>query len=101
MGKKPTVEIPEIFLGEWLKLLGVGATAAAKIAGCSQSYISNISGGRRENVNALYLLRLSDHLGIKVNDFYQKPPSAAAIEPFADISPEARTAVLNRRQRRA
>lgn len=101
MGKEPADDVPEIFLGEWLELFGVGPTEAGEIAGCTQSYISNMSAGRRPNINVLYLLRLSEHFKIKINDFYRRPPSATQLAPFADISPEAREAVLARRQRRA
>jgi hypothetical protein len=73
MAKHKNIEPREIFLGDWLKAWGIGPTEAAKIAGCTQSYISNISRGVRPNVNALFLLRLSEHMRVNVNDFFRRP----------------------------
>ena len=96
MGTTTEQEPREIFLGGWLKLFGLKATHAAKIALCTQSYISNISGGRKPNVNALYLLRISDHLGMTVNDFFLPPPSKSDPTSFTHISAQAREAVIKR-----
>ncbi|WP_147413532.1 helix-turn-helix domain-containing protein [Pseudorhodoplanes sinuspersici] len=98
MGKTTDDENREIFLGGWLKLFGLKTVRAAEIAGCSQSYISNISGGRRSDVNALYLLRLSDRLGVTVNDFFVPPPSESDPTSFIDISAKARESVIKRWQ---
>lgn len=45
MGKRKKPEPREIFLGDWLKRFEIGPSEAATIAGCTQGYISNISGG--------------------------------------------------------
>lgn len=94
MQKKPQDPIPEIYLGDWLDHFNIGPTEAAKIAGCSQSYISNISRGAKKNVNALYLLRLSEHLGVNVNDFFRRLPSQAQLSALTDLSPKAQAALL-------
>lgn len=99
MGKKPKFEPREIYLGEWLHLKGKTVGEAAEKAGCTQSYISNISRGARPNVNALYLLRLSEWLEINVNDLFQPPPPAAHVESFAKLSDKATRAVLQRKAR--
>lgn len=97
MQKKAKDETPEIFLGEWLKLFGTGPTQAAKIARCTQSYISNISAGRKTSIDAVYLLRLSEHFKVTINDFFKRPPSQSQTAAFAELSPEAREAILARR----
>jgi hypothetical protein len=102
MAKRKKIESKEIFLGEWLKLDGIGPTEAAEIAGCTQGYISNISRGEKTNVNTLYLLRLSEHLGITVNDFFKKPPANAQIASLRAFSPEAQEFLLRpKKQKRA
>jgi transcriptional regulator with XRE-family HTH domain len=99
---KPAKPTPrEIFLGQWLDSFEISRSEAARIAGCTQGYISNIARGARENVNALYLLRLSEHMHVTVNDFYRKPPSVSQLAPLADLSPAARQAILSRKQRKA
>lgn len=100
MGKVPKTAPREIFLGEWLDNFEIGRSEAARIAGCTQGYISNIARGARENVNALYLLRLSEHMHITINDFYRRPPSVTQLAPLADLSPAARQAVLDRKRRK-
>lgn len=101
MGKSSRPEPREIYLGAWLRQKGVGVSEAARIAGCTQSYISNISGGKRPNINALYLLILSEHLEISVNDFFQPPPPVAHVESFKRLSEKAQKAILGRKARKA
>ena len=98
MAKRTPPPPQEIFLGEWLERAGIGPSEAAKIAGCSQSYISNITRGAKTNINALYLLRLSETLGISVNDFFRKPPSQAQVASIAALSPEAQRMLLQPRR---
>lgn len=101
MARRTQQEAREIFLGDWLRHFDVGPVEAAKIAGCSQSYISNISRGARTNINALYLLRLAEHFGVSVDDFFRPLPSQAHIAALSQISPKGQAAILNRRQRKA
>ncbi len=79
MGKRTKLEPREIFLGDWLDHFGIGPTEAAGIAGCTQSYISNISRGARDNVNVLYLLKLSEYLDVNVNDFFRPLPNQSQL----------------------
>jgi hypothetical protein len=101
MAKRSNGETREIYLGDWLEHFGIGATEAAQIAGCTQSYISNISRGARTNVNALYLLKLSEHMELNINDFFRPIPSQAQIASIKDLSPKAQDAVLARKRRKA
>lgn len=100
MPKRAHQEARDIYLGEWLEHFEIGPTEAAKIAGCTQGYISNISGGRKANVNALYLLRLSEHIGINVNDFFRPLPNANHLAALQSLSPQGQAALLGRRQQK-
>ncbi|XUM25085.1 helix-turn-helix domain-containing protein (plasmid) [Bradyrhizobium oligotrophicum S58] len=100
MAKRNAPPPREIYLGEWLQRAELGPTKAAEIAGCSQSYISNIMRGEKPNINVLYLLRLSEEIGISVNDFFRKPPSDSQLASLADLSPEAQEMLLRKRQAR-
>lgn len=97
MGKRTKPEPQEIFLGHWLKHFGIGPNQAAVIAGCTQSYISNISGGRRAHINALYLLRLSEEMGVTINDFFRPIPTQSQVAAFDQLSPQAQAALLRRK----
>lgn len=101
MGKRSTPPPREIYLGDWLDLFDIGPSEAARIAGCSQSYISNISRGARDNVNVLYLLKLSEHMDVNINDFFRPLPSRAQLAPLKKLSPKARSAILDRQQKKA
>lgn len=101
MAKKSVDEVPEIYLGEWLKHFGIGPTEAAKIAGCSQSYISNIIAGRKPNINALYLLKLSDHMEVNVNDFFRPLPSQSQLKTLGQLSSKGQAAILTRQKKQA
>ena len=99
MGKRTKPEPREIFLGDWLAHFEIGPSEAAEIAGCTQSYISNISRGVRPNVNALYLLKLSEHLDININDFFRPLPNQSHLAAMEKLSPKAQAALLGRRRR--
>jgi transcriptional regulator with XRE-family HTH domain len=101
MAKRSNTDAREIFLGDWLAHFEIGPTEAAKIAGCTQSYISNISRGARTNINALYLLKLSEHLEVNINDFFRPLPSQAQIAPLKGLSPKAQAAILAPKRRKA
>ena len=100
MAKRSDDEVPEIYLGDWLKFFEVGYTEAAKIAGCGQSYISNIAAGRKPNINVLYLLRLSERLEVNINDFYRPLPSQSQLVALKKLSPKAQAAILSRKQQK-
>ncbi len=101
MGNRNPPEPQEIFLGDWLDLFGIGVTEAAEIAGCGQSYISNIIANRKPNINVLYLLRLSEHMEININDFFRPLPSKSHIASLKRLSPKAQAAVLAHQQKKA
>lgn len=101
MAKSDPIEPREIFLGDWLEHFGIGATEAAKIAGCTQSYISNIKRGARQNINALYLLRLSEHMELNINDFFRPLPSQSQLVALSKLSPKAQAALLGNKRKKA
>ena len=90
----------DIYLGDWLDFFGIGPVEAAKIAGCTPSYISNIKRGAKKNINAIYLLRLSEHMGVNVNDFFRPLPNKSQLQSLKSLSPKAQAAVLAGAQKR-
>lgn len=93
-------EDPKLHLGAWLELLETDVGTAAKIAGCDQSYISNIIAGRKKNVNVLYLLRISEELGVTINDFYRPLPGRSQLNAFKNLSPKAQATILARQSKK-
>lgn len=101
MAKRAKVPDPEIFLGDWLELFEIDNKQAAKIAGCDQSYISNIVKRRKTNINVMFLLRLSEHMGIAVNDFYRPLPAQSQLTTLKNLSPQAQANILARQSRKS
>jgi hypothetical protein len=101
MGKHGKPEVRTIFLGDWLEHFQVGPSKAAEIAGCDQSYISNIIAGRKNNINVLYLLRLSEHFDLNINDFFRPLPHPSQIAALQGLSSKAQAAILNPKQKKA
>jgi hypothetical protein len=96
MAKSRDAEAPQIHLGAWLEEFEIDNGEAARAAGCDQSYISNIVAGRKPNINVLYLLKLSEYMGVTVNDFYRPLPSKPHLSALKDLSPKAQSALLSR-----
>ena len=101
MAKKTDGTPPTIHLGDWLEFFETTVGEAAEIAGCNQSYISNIIAGRKLNVNVLYLLKLSDALGITINDFYRPLPNKSHLNALKNLSPKAQATILSRQEKKA
>lgn len=101
MGKRPNPSPREIFLGDWIKFLDLKVVDVAKCAGCTQGYISNIARGAKDNINALYLLAISDMMGVTVNDLFKRPPPKSVVAQLESYSPKARETILARKQRKA
>ena len=101
MGKLAYEEPPEIYLGAWLEEFDVSVGKAAEIAGCDQSYISNIIANRKPNINVLYLLRLSDEMGVTVNDFYRPLPNKSQLAALKNLSAKAQATLLARFQKKS
>ena len=94
-------EPPPIYLGQWLEFFEKDITEAATIAGCTQSYVSNIIANRKPNVNVLYLLRISDWLEVTINDFYRPLPKKSELQALKALSPKAQAAILEKQRKRA
>lgn len=97
MGKLPARSYQRLYLAEWMEVTGVDQAAAAKAGGVDQSYISNINAGRKKNPSAHVLVRITNHMGISVNDLYRPPPPEAAIAAIGRLSPGAREHLFKRK----
>jgi transcriptional regulator with XRE-family HTH domain len=98
MAKKPPKQFRQLYVGEWIEAAGVPQKDVVKATGISQGYISNMSGGRRSNPSAEYLYRISDFIGVAMNDFYVKPPEKSDVEWIGKLSSKTRDALFNKRK---
>lgn len=98
MGKLPKRVYPPLYVVEWIEALGAERAKVAKAGHCTQSYISNMGGGRRLNPSAYVMYYISEFLGVTVNDLYQPPPPESSIEAMRALSPRARATLMSRRK---
>lgn len=81
-----------LFVSEWVaqwiaQRPGRQQTDLADEAGITDGYLSELMSGKKKNPSAHALYALSEAMGITINDFYQKPPTAAELERFRNLSP--------------
>ena len=96
MGKTDDKDTHDVHLGGWLELFGLSQTVAARIAGCNQSYIANIAGGRKADVNVQILYRLSKEMGVTINDLFIPAPTEDKGSSIIQLTAEARESVVRR-----
>lgn len=101
MAKRDDEEPPHIYLGQWLDFFEEDVSEAARQASCTQGYISNIIANRKPNVNVLILLRISEWLGVTINDFYRPLPKKSELQAFKKLSPKAQAAILQKQRKQA
>jgi len=85
----------ELHIGEWIVRLGREQREIARAAGITEAYLSNLIAARKKNPGADILLRLSEAMGLTVNDLYRRPPSEGAFEAISGLEP-AQAATLAR-----
>lgn len=84
-----------LYVGEWVAQSGRQQEDIAAAAGITDAYLSELISGKKKNPSAHVLRALSEELGITINDFYRKPPSAAQLDRLKNLSP-ADAATLSR-----
>lgn len=88
-----------LFVGEWVAQFisqsGRQQEDIADAVGITDAYLSELMSGKKKNPSAHVLLALSEELGITINDFYRKPPTAAQMDKLKNLSPSD-AAVLSR-----
>lgn len=83
-----------LYIGEWIELLGATQKDVAKAAGIGESYLSLLIDGTKDNPSGRILFRISEHLGITVNDLYDPPPPASQVQALGKVPPRLWSALL-------
>lgn len=84
-----------LYVGEWVAQSRRQQEDIAESAGITDAYLSELMSGKKKNPSAHVLRALSEVLGITINDFYEKPPTAAQMDRLKNLSP-ADAATLRR-----
>lgn len=95
MPRGPSKHYQPLFIGEWVLQSRRQQEDIADKVDITDAYLSELMSGRKKNPSVHLLRALADELGITINDFYRKPPSAATLARLKNISP-ADAAVLTR-----
>jgi transcriptional regulator with XRE-family HTH domain len=101
MGKTAKKKVPtaqkdheRLFIGEWIEALGAKQKDVADASGIGESYLSLLIDGTKKNPSALILYKISEHLGVSVNDLYNAPPPKAELEMLGQVPPRLWRAFL-------
>jgi transcriptional regulator with XRE-family HTH domain len=99
----PAITRPQykkLHLGEWLARLNVKQADLARDVDITESYLSKLISGKKVNPAISLLLKISDRLGITVNDLYKPPPSISALDDLKNFSQAAVQQLLDQRARK-
>jgi transcriptional regulator with XRE-family HTH domain len=91
----PEVDDDKLYLGEWLKALGIRPAKVARETGINEGYLSSLISGRKRNPTRSILLRIAKSIGIEWHLLYEPPPPKAVIEQIKKYG----TGVLQRLER--
>lgn len=83
----------QLQLGPWLDRLGRKQVEAAKAAGVTAGYISDLVSGKKPNPSPGVLLDISEWLGLTVNDLYVMPPPENAVAAAGQMPPSQMAAL--------
>lgn len=72
--KAPDLSNKPLYIGQWLARLGRRPREVCKGAGVDEGYMSQLISGEKDNPSAEMLRRISEELGISMNDLYKMPP---------------------------
>lgn len=94
----PPPEWEPLYVGDWIEACGFDQKDVVKETGISQSYLSNMSGGRKNNPSAAILRKIAKFLGVTVDDFYQPAPSPQHLKTLRGLSEAAKLALVRSRK---
>lgn len=85
---------PKLYIGEWIDHLGTKKPSEiAKEAGITESYLSLLISGEKNNPAAHYVKSISEAMGVSMNALYGRPPTQDVTDQITKIAPELLTAL--------
>jgi transcriptional regulator with XRE-family HTH domain len=84
---RPRRVLRQLYIGQWLRGLGLRQTDMAKETGINEGYISSLISGERDNPSAAILLQIADFMDVPVNYLYKPPPDRNVIIEAGSIDP--------------
>jgi transcriptional regulator with XRE-family HTH domain len=85
--KRPRKIPPKLYVGEWIDRLGYKRVEVAKAAKVTESYISDLSGGKRKNPGLAVFFALADFLKMPADGLRYPPPPRLEIESTKHVDP--------------
>lgn len=90
---RPRRRPPPLFIGAWIRRLGLKQVDVARGAGIGESYMSSIVSGNKYPGPAV-LAAIASVMGVPEHVLRQPPPDEAAIRAIGDLDP----AIISRLQ---
>ena len=80
---------PKLYIGEWIEHLGTKKPSEiAKEAGITESYLSLLISGEKDNPAAHYVKSISEAMGVSMNALYSRPPTRDVTDQVTKLAPE-------------
>lgn len=80
-------EIVPIFLGEWIRALETTQAAVARGTGLSETYISQLIDGSKNNPTLKKLSLIVQCLDIPISAIFEPPPDVTLVDRFSKLPP--------------
>lgn len=93
----PEIPPPPLYLGGWLDRLGLKQNAVAVAAQIGKAYMSQLCSGKRDDPKAAVLYRISEAIGVVMNDLYKPPPPRMDVARLRQYDPRTLDRLLEQK----
>lgn len=84
----PKRQFRKLFVGEWIRALGVRQVEVVRATGINEGYLSELISGNKRNPSFEILNQIAEFLGIPVSYFNRAPPDREFIAEAAELDPK-------------
>ena len=85
--RKPRPVPPPLYIGEWIRALGMRPADVARATGRNEGYLSQLINGQKRRPSLGLQKEIADALGIPMMYFVTPPPPREVVEQAGAIDP--------------
>lgn len=86
--KAPQRQFRKLYIGEWIRALGLRPVDVVRGTGINEGYLSSLISGSKANPSFDKISQVADFLGIPVSYFNRPPPDRDFIAEAAELDPK-------------
>jgi len=83
-----SVDVPRLYIGEWIEVLELQPRAIATQAGVSEPYFNQLIHRKKTNPSPKILARIAGAMGLTFADLWKPPPSKNILKTIQGMSDE-------------